>query len=1246
MDMQENARVEAQVQEETETRATSYRPNQVLLIGLGGVGSRVVDRVMSQIPADRRAYTQAVVLDTNVNDLRKLRHIPEKNQIQLGSDITIGKYLSEHPDANDWLVQGKQLDLIRPMNTKNGAKQIRMVSRIALRATHEQGHLGRRIAAAINDINTADGKVDGNGLMVMVVCSIAGGTGAGTVIQVPMYLEEAIKDTYNNDKVQFECAMMMPNAFSTTLSNENFRSAKVNAYAVLRELMSLNTGRLRRFEYFDAHEVDTTDKRIAPYGRVMFFDGQNVKGEAITGAVDTVHVPLMADALTEYLFGGASGQITGALDNTLSALYRSGGSCRFGAVGKADLAYPRMLYKQYSIANWITSSISETWLFPDEEADKIYREKVRQARQEGKPKPPVEVKRGYYCTAVKEATNPFFKEIQMQLNAGTKNGNTGISKNCASAFWDDLVEPLIKKLILSNQTIIDEKYTTAQSLTRINAKDKHEGIRAAENALRALFKKYDEAGQSIATLVRGLMQPTEARKPEFYAKDETPYRLNTFVKAHNLHPVGLRCFLYELYELVEKVASRKVDVRRIDEFDDSDWSSLLSKRKDRASYIADELNDYEEQYTNRFRAEIAQEVLVCLKEYIREVEDMFNSVRKVQEFYQDSIRMCEERVTQLNNKQDTVIVGSTLSMVNCWALLKNQIHAGEGDDDVIDEELSKELNRLIYQGYFKHIDDSASTSVTLGDGNVFRIPTDYVNVLQTSLQRHFMNKIDTTYRAFFPADIVEAVQYDCGVKNFWNILEQQNPHLSVKNFACPSPLSSEYYELAKRNGVTAFNHVDVFNKLIAQAVRKSEPRCGMLVPGVAEGYVSHYSIMDPSILRVMTSTDDMDAVMMTQTKDEAQIIKGVSTSSVEGIDMTACFEGRSVDKIVYVSTYAALEPYHFSALLAPDSDPNAPQDAMNYYRPYREYITEVVTQPNTLTPHLDRRWHLADKLADITEAHTDSVRKHAARAFVYGFAYDTIAVTDGATVQFGDGVSEAFKRLDNNRLVKVNFLSEAEQAALYEVSEEEKRDKLNAVLNSIFERLLTDPVAATALIEHAEERLADDRKFGKTDFAKNLLTAENIADTEYRSILDVINGFYNGAVRAEHIGKGFAEDSTRYMFEVLMTTLFEQISVCAGGAADVKKLAYGAIEVLYLRAICDNDPEASTASAENHSEKDQAVTDLETDEAAFDALEALMGGVKSPSKAVTARRPFASPHGDFCKEKALRIIDQLLSERK
>ncbi|MBQ7999823.1 MAG: hypothetical protein IJ298_01230 [Ruminococcus sp.] len=1214
---------------------SAYRPKQVLLLGLGGVGGRIVNAIMSKVPAEFRPYTQAVAIDTDIGEMKLLKNIPLENQILLGANTTVGKYMRENPDVGDWMVKGQQLDLIRNRNTKNGAKQIRMVSRIALRATNSQGHLGKRIENAINKLNAVDGKSEGSGLLVLVVCSIAGGTGAGTVIQVPIYLEEAIKNAYDSDNVQFECAMLMPNAFSTTLSTENFKSGKVNGYAVLRELMSLNTGRMRRFEYFEPHEVDTADERCAPYGRVMLFDSKNGKGESITGAVDTVHAPLMADALIEYLFGPANGKITSALDNTLKRVYDTNGAGIFGAVGKADLLYPRVLYKQFCVANWINATLSDTWLYPEKEAADNYREVVRTAREKGQSKPAPESKYVYYNNAVMRKNSTFFNAIKRQLIT-TSPSMPGVRIPLAEAYWKVVSDSVTKQLIEDDENVRNA-YFSVKLDPSFSFKD---GLDTARTVFGAYYRVLEGQSAQIPVLAKNYMQPSEARTGKFYNSQNDPRFIYAFIKEYKLHPIALRCFLYDLYAILSKEKAKSGEINNPYTKTQSDWSTLLSSKRDRDVNVNDERNNMKSQATNKLKRELATKMLEILTELINEVEDLFASVLKVKEFFSNSAEDCLSQIDRLNSKADTVVVGSSLSMINCWNVFNTMTHEGEEEeDDIIDETLSVELAKLVYKNFFKHVDSETNTSIKIGD-DIYRLPTDYTAVLRTHLQTHFMHKLTHSYGKLFPENVVEAVKYDCGVKNYWGIIKAANPITPIESLKCTDPTNSDYYNMAVERGLEALNPVDTLNLLLALAIGKSEPRCGFISQADGADYTNRYIVMNKGILQKKPSYDGEDSDVIEAVEDFTQIIPGVSTAMIEGINVNACFNGPSVDKITCLTSYAGLEPSNFVALLAPDSDENAPQDGMGYYKPYREYITEVVTDPTKITPHLDRRWHLADKLADITPSHTQSVWKHAAKAFVYGFAYDLIQVSEDGHVTFGEYNNIHFTGMDKLGTFTVDFISPAEQAELAnpDIKLSDKKDLLNAILNKIFERLTNDPKLTTAIIEYAEEKLANDRMFSEAGFLRKALEDELLALSIYPSLLDVIDGYYNGSVRADHIEKDYAEDTTQYMFDILISTIHMQISAMTNAAHDVKNVCCKAIDLLYSKAVCDDLPTATEAK------KPVTIkTSYSSKEDAWSDLDSILGTISNPVVSVTTRRPF-SADGKFGHKKAYNLIDQLLRE--
>ena len=1207
----------------------AYRPKQILLIGLGGLGSRTVNKIMSKVPKEFKDYTQAVSIDTDVTDMQRLDNIPVENQITLGSgNTTIGKFMKDNPDTKKWMVQGNALDLIKKRNTKDGAKQIRLVSRIALRATNDQGSLGRKIEQAINKVNAVDGRIAGNGLLVMVVCSIAGGTGAGTVLQVPMYLEDAIRNSYSPENVQFECAMLMPNAFATTLSAENYGSAKVNGYAVLRELMSLNTGRLKRFEYFESHEVDTTDERIAPYGRIMLFDGSNGKGEAITGAADTVHAPLMADALAEYLFGPANGRITSALDNTLKRVYDTDGAGIFGAVGNASLVYPRNLYRQYSVAKWISSTLSSTWLDADIKANEGYRTEIRTARENGSPKPTETSKYLHYSQAVYGGNSVFFKELQRQLISSSEDSEATL----ADEYWGIVSEALEDKLI-KNNTELFAAYDSVTLGDKFTYR-KRKGLSAAKDTFRNYYSVLSSLYSGVPVLSREFMRPLESKKPSFFDKDNNDTHISTFLRKHNLHPVALRCFLYDLHAVLTDNYSDLV-ITNPDEKSDAEWDGILENKKDRDVKVSDLREEMLESAKTHLKSELAKAMMVDLEELILEVEDLFKCVVKVKGHFENASEDCIKELDRLDHKPDTVVAGSTLSMINSWKNIEISIHAGEeGEEDIIDNDLSMELNKLIYKGYFGHVDTTSKSPSALSK-DLLRIPTDYVHVLETKLLEYFDNKIKTTYGSNFPENVVDSVRYDCGVKNYWNVLSNNTKDLSIEDFICTDPYNSEYYTLAQNNKLSALSLTETLNRLLSLAIGKSEPRCGLVkIPDT--DYTNRYIVMNRGILETKIDYSNVADGETKIVNEESYIIPGVSTSLVEGVNVNACFEGDSIDEIRCLTVYSGLEPSNYTALLAPTSDEDDPQEAMNYYRAYRKYISSVVADPTKITPHLDRTWHIADKLADITNEYTSSVWKHAAKAFVYGFVYDVIQVDGDGTVIFGEHGNEKFNEISARGIINVDFLNAEERALLAsdKCSEAQKKDHINAILNHIFVRLTTDPALASAIIDDAEAHLAEDRMFGKIDFIKNASNAENIANIDYSCILDVIDGYYHGSFNAKHIQQDYTLDTAQYMLDILVTTVFGQIEAITSSPLELKTLATDIVDALYDVAVCDDPidykvPNTSTSKAKN---------DID---AARERINLVGEKITSSSATGASQRPFADG-GNFSRDSAKRMVEQLL----
>lgn len=1178
-----------------------YRPRQVLLVGLGGVGSRIADRIMGMVPEEYLPYTQAISIDTDVNEIGVLSNIPLKNRIRIGEGVTIGSYTRLHPEIKDWMITGKQMDLVRGRNTSQGAKQIRLVSRIALRATNTEGNLGQRIVRIVDEAKKADGKLDGSGLLVMVVCSVAGGTGAGTVLQVPIYLEEAIKTAYTSSDVEFECAMLMPNAFASTLSPINLNNAKTNSYAVMRELMSLNNGSMRRFEFFDPNEVDRADQRCAPYGRVYLFDNKTSDGESIPGNVDEVHVPLVADALYEYLFGPGHGKIASALDNTLAEVYATNGEAIFGAIGKAALVFPRSLYQQYSLCRWIDATLSDTWLAPDEQAKESYREAVRKAREQGEKKPAEDTKYDHYNRYIDtpdENSSSFRNAIRRQVMPCPYNRNIhplpydDINEkeerekgsqflSVGQWFFRRLCDRFDEMHIQSDEELLG--YADSYIMTD---DDYQRGNRETYiKAVGTLHDKYNEKRKLISGFVKAAMHPSEAKKDEYYDSKKTGHGIYYYIRDKHFHPIAIRYFLYDLYKLLKETANLDVTIENPrDELPASEWErTFKGSKKNRNSRLSDYVDQIESSAYTVYKTLIAQALLPEIEEMIHEIEDLFLDILKVKEFFSEGAENTLKTIEKLNDQPDTILAGSTLSARNCWKLLERTIHDGEqGEDDLIDEKMSSELCQIVYKSYLKHTERDKSMTVKENGQNI-RVRTQYASLLRNTLLQHFSNQLNHEFSNIFPSNVVEAVIEDCRIRNCWLVTKNDNPHLHVENFICTNIVDNEYAELARQAGLSPVNAAEELNVLLSRAIGKSEPRCGLVEQAADDNFNNRLMVMNEEILPVI-SENDKDTGELISRHDRTRIIDGVNTNDILGTSINPFFGGESVDEIVLLTVYSGLSPDAFVGFHAPDDDKDDPTDGMDYYIQYRNYISEMVNDPNLITPHLDKNWHLSEKLVDITIDHTRSVQRHAARAFVYGFIYDLISVKKNGSVEYGDGVSTEFKAIDPEGYIERLYIQPSEQADLADntLTSAQQVEKLNAILFSVFKELIENRDLRAAIIEHTEERLSEEKRLGLFSFTDNADLNEPIANMHYNNILDVLDGYFQGCVRAPHNNERYAIESTQYMFNVLLHGIYDQVrSVSAQGDPDVIKKAYcQIIDVLYDHAVCD-DPLTAPSSTQS-----------------------------------------------------------------
>ena len=379
----------------------SFTPH--LVLGIGGTGSRVLQRLMELTSAqkDRVKALQKnrllnfVAIDTDVNDLQKLG-LPRQNQILISEGVNMPVYAGTR----------KREDELRPMdertfrwfpprdevgtsfethNLGNGAGQIRFYSRIGWEYTCQnmnlesqfENLLGSLISIDVNKTVLSESPT----IIATIVGSIAGGTGSGIFLQVAAMLKDIAARKLKRQ-------LLVKGYFFTAdiytrgglLPEEQHDDIKANTYACLKDLNAFNRllTRINRPILFDETELDfiwnPRDGRrdlstimYRPYDMVYIVDATNSTGTLPVGpGIEfRAYESMLADALYCSIFTPISSKALSIENNEIInkiAAEQSGDDFPgYGAVGAARVVFPVDDVSDFLSYKYCQSILSSQW---------------------------------------------------------------------------------------------------------------------------------------------------------------------------------------------------------------------------------------------------------------------------------------------------------------------------------------------------------------------------------------------------------------------------------------------------------------------------------------------------------------------------------------------------------------------------------------------------------------------------------------------------------------------------------------------------------------------------------------------------------------------------------------------------------------------------------------------------------------------------------------------------------------------
>ncbi|HEX2205211.1 MAG TPA: tubulin-like doman-containing protein [Longimicrobium sp.] len=934
-----------------------------LLIGLGGIGSRIVDTVYGWIPPERRTQVAAHAFDTNVNDISRLKGL-QGRVTQTSERWTVGQYLHRaDPLVKEWFPH-EQPELLRKLLTE-GAGQIRAVSRLAYRAAMETGQL-QGLERQIATIFRARGEDQVSSVRVMIISSLAGGTGAGIFLQTAMYLRELFEVGFGRSNVLVRGAFVLPDVLikSHVLDGNEWENVMANGYASLKELnaITLNAAsggqqqvtiemeyRPGQTDAYGRQSLAITPRQL-PYDFVFLHDFENTRGENlghVSHYTDQVAQTVYLQLFTPIAAGNFSQE-----DNQILSLISNQGRSRYCGAGVARLEYPYEGIVEYGALRWATDSLTDQWLKLDAQFEAEYRQYERDLQGGVTREEPRVAPRYVWLLdnfASGDRPDPFFQEVHRSTRMIDEKGRPGDEK---SRLFLAAVEEEIERVLREDVELAQGEADCRIDEGRLEDKDRvrHEVIRV-EEALLALQQRVLKAVNEYKVFLvhQVLLQDCDAPS----GMQGQDFRLNTWIlgKPEPLHPVGARYVLYQLFLALEE-RTRMLGAANED--------LLGSIRRYERAFDLPETEDVEETAEDRVRRALEQPFLrSLLRSEFKELRDEYldksqRQLRSLQRYKLDRLKELvfaevQKAVRQMLDEWERYFRNLRETRNHLLDELNGRAAAHEGGSDptrqyVLGRKADKE-----------RLWDGIRTSLA---GRT--LPVEISRQIYLGHYRRFCEAYRAGRGAELRPERTESLFRDDVLA--WCRGEVRKQDALQLNVARALRKEADFL------GADAGAHVAA---RVGQLTNLARP----WVPEVTGAAELHFWGVHPEAVAELGG-GEREALFGAQLIDDAAF---------------------SPYTIVRYRAHYGLKVEDFPKFSSGDRAAGQPAGA--YFRAYTERI-ERVKKGLSVTPHLDKRWHLIAYMPDLNPQQAEADEQKVDRAWLLGLVYGYLQVVsyDGRPV--------------------------------------------------------------------------------------------------------------------------------------------------------------------------------------------------------------------------------------------------------
>jgi len=519
---------------------------KVVIIGLGGIGSSVVQKVHNLMNNEERKHTVVAVLDTDINTTG-LGDIEDNGILKIATSPTdnVDTLLTKEPAYTEWFPEH---ELLKTIDIRSGAGQIRAVSRLALNYTMDRGSMNE-LQTRIQALNPVQSEASAS-YRVLIINSIAGGTGSGSFLQMGMYLREFFRSYLPNQSVQIFGFFLLPDIIinTTAIERDKHDDIRTNTYAALKELNAMVSPTLLdkvgiQLQYSKTLQNNINiSKQNRPYDFVLMYDYENSKsenmrrmGSYIDQIVNSVYfgfVTPMAD------------KFKGRLVNDIANAVANNGENFYSGTSVNRLIYPYNDLVDYFSSKYIQHDINENWL----RADQAFEHELSEYDENSNYEKPELGKS--FVKYINNLENDIYNEPRFwqKVFYDTREHQNRVVSGIKPALF-------LKKIGGHIQERVSKQNEVQQHLKACSAEEQKQNLQRAESQSQEIIRRLENnrilfehdmsnLAQTISNYVLNNVVSDLCRDRNTDAKYSLKYWLANSSAERSMHPLAIRYFLY------------------------------------------------------------------------------------------------------------------------------------------------------------------------------------------------------------------------------------------------------------------------------------------------------------------------------------------------------------------------------------------------------------------------------------------------------------------------------------------------------------------------------------------------------------------------------------------------------------------------------------------------------------------------------------------------------------------------------